>query len=326
LGERIPLPFPFGWFCIASSQDVPPGALRTLHCFGQDLVLFRTAGGRAAVLDPHCCHLGAHLGVGGVVEDDCVRCPFHGWRFDAEGRCVAIPYAKRIPPAARIRAWPVDERHGLVFVWYHPRQAAPSWRLPEIPEWGSPEWTRPEQRSFRVRSHPQEMAENVVDPVHFQVVHGTPHRPAMRVEIEGHVFRAFQGLTFTTPRGEVLGGVEVCAHGAGLGVTRFRGVVETLLVITGVPIDDELHETTIRFSVKKLDGGDDATANVARAFIAEIERQYRQDIPIWVHKRYLERPVLCEEDGPIGTLRRFYRQFYVDAAPDPDAAGRSEPA
>jgi len=316
LGARIPLPFPFGWFCIASSGEVAPGELRTLRRFGQDLVLFRTAAGRAAVLDPYCAHLGAHLGVGGRVEGEGVRCPFHAWRFDAEGRCVEIPYAKRIPPAARIRAWPIEERHGLIFVWYHPRQAPPSWQLPEIPEWGSEAWTAPEVRTFRVRSHPQEMAENIVDPVHFHVVHGTPRTPEMEVAIEGHVFRAFQALTFTTPRGEVLGGVEVCAHGAGLGVTRFRGVVETLLVITGVPIEDELHETTIRFSVKKLGGSAEATANVARAFIAEIERQYRQDIPIWENKRYLERPVLCEGDGPIGAIRRFYRQFYVDAEPE----------
>ena len=88
-------------------------------------------------------------------------------------------------------------------------------------------------------------------------------------------------------------------------------------MITGLPIADELHRTTIRFIVKQLPGGAEATANVARAFVAELERQYRQDIPIWENKIHLERPVLCDGDGPIALLRRFYRQFY----PDGPAAG-----
>ena len=98
----------------------------------------------------------------------------------------------------------------------------------------------------------------------------------MQAAIDGHIFRASQGLTFTTPQGEIPGSVDIEAHGCGLGVTRFRGVVETLLLITGAPIDDELHRTTIRFIVKELPAGPQATANVARAFVAEIERQYQQ--------------------------------------------------
>jgi hypothetical protein len=49
---------------------------------------------------------------------------------------------------------------------------------------------------------------------------------------------------------------------------------------------------------------------VANAFVAEIARQYAQDIPIWENKRYLERPLLCDGDGPILELRRYFAQFY----------------
>jgi 3-ketosteroid 9alpha-monooxygenase subunit A len=316
MGARIPLPFPSGWFCVADAQDLPPGTLQTVHCLGRDLVLFRGESGAAHAFDPWCPHLGAHLGVGGQVVGDTLRCPFHHWRYDGSGRCIEIPYARRIPPAAKLRAWPLSERHGLLFVWYHPDGAAPSWEIPAVPEWGSPGWTEPTVRRFEVRSHPQEMAENTVDPAHFRFVHGTPRTPEMHAEIDGHVFRASQGLTFTTPQGEVVGSVEIEAHGCGFGITRFHGVVETLLLITGVPLDDELHRTTIRFIVKQLPGGAEATANVAKAFVAELERQYRQDIPIWENKIHLEHPVLCDGDGPIALLRRFYRQFYP-AKPDP---------
>ena len=132
----------------------------------------------------------------------------------------------------------------------------------------------------------------------------------MSAEIDGHIFRARQGLTFTTPKGESLGEVAIEAHGCGFGVTRFRGVVETLLLITGAPVADELHRTTIRFSVKEIEGNAEASANVGRAFIAELERQYGQDLPIWENKIHLEHPVLCDGDGPIALLRKFYRQFY----------------
>ena len=161
-----------------------------------------------------------------------------------------------------------------------------------------------------MKTHPQEMAENIVDAVHFRFVHGTPHIPDMHAEAQGLQFHAYQGLTFTTPQGETQGRVDVNMFGPGFGVTRFSGVVETLLLITGIPLEPNLHRTTIRFIVKKLAGNDEATRGVARAFVAEIARQYAQDIPIWENKRYLERPLLCDGDGPIPELRRYFRQFY----------------
>jgi 3-ketosteroid 9alpha-monooxygenase subunit A len=319
MSARIPLPFPCGWFCVADAHELAPGSVQRVRYFGRDLVLFRGESGAAHAFDPYCPHLGAHLGVGGTVVGDTLRCPFHHWRFEGSGRCVDIPYAKRIPPAAKVRPWPLVERNGLIFVWYHPQNAPPSWEIPDVPEWRSAGWTEPTVRRFEVRSHPQEMAENTVDPAHFRFVHGVPREPGMQAAIDGHIFRASQGLTFTTPQGEILGSVDIEAHGCGLGVTRFRGVVETLLLITGVPLDDELHRTTIRFIVKELPAGPQATANVARAFVAEIERQYQQDIPIWENKIHHERPVLCDGDGPIALLRKFYKQFYVEAPARPEA-------
>ena len=63
------------------------------------------------------------------------------------------------------------------------------------------------------------------------------------------------------------------------------------------------------FAVKKhaVEG---VTSNVGAAFIREVSRQLEQDIVIWEHKRYIERPVLCDGDGPIGLFRKWVRQFY----------------
>ena len=90
-------PYPIGWFQVAYSDDVKPGDVLPLKYFGRDLVLFRGEDGKAAVMDAFCPHLGAHLGHGGKVNGNCIRCPFHAWEFDTEGECVSVPYAKKIP-------------------------------------------------------------------------------------------------------------------------------------------------------------------------------------------------------------------------------------
>ena len=94
-----PLPIPNGWFAVAWSRELHAGDVRPIHYFGQDMVLFRTRSGQARVLDAFCPHLGAHLGYGGRVMGETVRCPFHGWQYDGTtGDCVHIPYCEKIPP------------------------------------------------------------------------------------------------------------------------------------------------------------------------------------------------------------------------------------
>jgi len=78
-------------------------------------------------------------------------------------------------------------------------------------------------------------------------------------------------------------------------------------------IDEDYVEIRFAFTIKKL-AHKDVTKTVGRAFIAEIERQLNQDIPIWENKRYVNPPLLCDGDGPIGMFRKWARQFYSAAA------------
>src|SRR5689334_7336146 len=113
MGARFPFPsYPHGWFAVAFSDDLPPGAVKTVHYFGRDVVLFRTESGVLSAVDKTCPHLGAHLG-GGRVEGECLRCPFHAWAFGPDGRVTDVPYAPKIPPKARAKTWPSDERAGV---------------------------------------------------------------------------------------------------------------------------------------------------------------------------------------------------------------------
>jgi hypothetical protein len=127
------------------------------------------------------------------------------------------------------------------------------------------------------------------------------------------VLRVVSDTLMKTPMGKVKGQVESVSHGFGYALTRFTGIVETLLVASVAPIDDEYVDVRFSFTVKKLPS-DDATSTVGAAFIREIERQLGQDIPIWENKIYVNPPLVVEADGPIGIFRRWCKQFYADAA------------
>lgn len=311
---RYPFPpFPNGWFQIAYSDELQPGDVVPVHAVGKQLVLFRTESGEAHVLDAYCPHLGAHLGYGGKIEGEVIQCPFHAYRFDVTGACVEVPYARKLPPTARLDSYPVTEANGLVMLWNAMDGSPPKWELPALPEYGNDEWTPYERRSWRIRTHNQDMAENAVDSAHFKYVHGMPVQPLTTAEIKGHVLHVKSTTRYNTPRGEQDGQIESISHGFGFSTVRFTGIVETLLVSSITPIDGDYVNARFSFSIKKL-GSVSATTGVGAAFIAEIERQMDQDIPIWENKNFQDRPALCDGDGPIGLFRKWTKQFYPVAA------------
>ena len=131
-------PFPNGWFAVGFSRELRPGGVLARRLAGRDLVLFRTASGAPCALDAYCPHLGAHLAYGGVVQGETLRCPFHGFRFDQSGRCVATGYGTRPPPTSTARAWPLCEVNGLLLVHRDDRGRAPAWAIPALDRrgWG----------------------------------------------------------------------------------------------------------------------------------------------------------------------------------------------
>jgi 3-ketosteroid 9alpha-monooxygenase subunit A len=318
--SRFPMPrYPTGWFQVAYSDDLPPGAVRPLRYFGRDLVLFRTESGEAKLLDAHCPHLGAHLGHGGKVKGDCIECPFHAWKFDGAGACREIPYAKKIPPRAQMGTWLLREVNGLLMTWFDATGAPPSFEIPTLPEFGHDEWTPYEKRSWKIRTHNQEMAENSVDSAHFLYLHGTQEMPETHAELRGHLLYTKSLTMMKTPQGKAKGEVEVHAHGFGFTTTRFRGIVETLLVSSATTIDEDFVELRFAFTIRKM-VNEGVTSTVGAAFQREIGRQLEQDIPIWENKIYINPPVLVDGDGPIGLFRRWAKQFYPGQRAEAGAA------
>jgi 3-ketosteroid 9alpha-monooxygenase subunit A len=319
--REFPFPLPYGWFQVSYSDELAVGEVKPIHYFNRELVLFRTDDGAAHVWDAFCPHLGAHVGYGGKVAGNRIRCPFHAWEYrGSDGKCAVVPYAKRIPPAAAMTTYPVVEKNGMIMTWYHPNDAAPEWEIPDVPEYGDPNWTPYERREWIVRSRNMELAENTVDQAHFFYVHGTNTVASTEISTDGPNLHVVSKSRMGTSKGEADGEILIDTLGFGFGTTRFKGIVDLLVLTSGAPIDDERVHMRLSFSVRKLENSD-ATKGVGKAFIAEIERQFAQDIPIWEHKIHLERPTLCDGDGPIGTLRSWGRQFYVDTMPPSGEVG-----
>lgn len=93
--------------------------VKPVRMLGMDLVLFRNADGSWGLLDRACPHRGADLSFGRC-EGDGLRCPFHGWKFDAAGNCLetpAEPQGSRLHQRVRQRSYPVLERSGVLFAW-----------------------------------------------------------------------------------------------------------------------------------------------------------------------------------------------------------------
>jgi phthalate 4,5-dioxygenase len=101
--------------------------VKALRVMGQDLVLFREASGRWGLLDRDCPHRGADLSFGRH-EGDGLRCPFHGWKFDATGRCLetpAEPAGSKLCERVQQRSYPVVEKSGILFAWLGEQGKAP---------------------------------------------------------------------------------------------------------------------------------------------------------------------------------------------------------
>lgn len=310
MGGRFPFPIPTGWFCVQWSHEVEVGQVKPLKVFSKDLVIFRTSTGDVSVLDAFCPHLGAHLGHGGCLEEDRLVCPFHAWKFASDGSIAEIPYAKKIPKKTGLNAWPVVERNGMIYVWHDLAGREPMWEVPVIPEVEDPAFTEPRFREWSVKSCNQEMAENQVDAAHFLYLHGTAKMPVTQTKRNGHHLHTTSTTAMTTPGGMVEGAIEVNAWGFGFTTTRFTGLVETLLLSAATPISEE--ECELRFAFMVRDIGKGITGGVGKAFMAEISRQLEQDIPVWENKVYLDKPILCDGDGPIGVFRLWAKQFYPE--------------
>ncbi len=156
------------WLPIARSSELAPGPIARTLC-GVDLALFRSADGTPTALPDRCPHRNAPLS-GGVVGDGCIACPYHGWTFDGEGRCVEVPSSgpgAAVPPKAHVDTYHCVDRYGLVWVALDD----PTTDIPPSPYEDDPAFRRINTPVEVWETSATRMLDNFMDISHFPWVH-----------------------------------------------------------------------------------------------------------------------------------------------------------
>lgn len=244
------------WQPVALIASLPEGAApQPLRIMGEDLILFRDDQGRVGLIDRRCAHRCADLALGRV-EDGGIRCPYHGWLFDVNGRCLAQP-AEASPTAkdrVRMKSYPLHEAAGAFWAYLGPGEPPLFPNYPAL--MGGPE------HCFTTRWFGDcnwlQASEGNIDPVHTSFLHqleledpemkarwgvfANQARPALSIEetrfgvrlfvtreVDGGQRSSLRVTNFVMPNACAVGGFEGYLGEGGL------------TMLWDVPIDDEHH-------------------------------------------------------------------------------------
>ncbi|MCL2429731.1 MAG: aromatic ring-hydroxylating dioxygenase subunit alpha [Alphaproteobacteria bacterium] len=182
------------WYVAAFRDEVTTAPLGRTIC-NKPVVLYRRENGTVAALEDRCSHRRYPLSRG-KVAGDLLRCGYHGAAFDADGRCVAIPGQEAIPASLNLRAYPVAERDGVIFLW--PGDAAdadpeslPDWHVNEAAEWATVRGIHHMPANYQL------VLDNLLDLTHVQFVHrnlggpGVAESP-LQFSVDGDVVNTFR--------------------------------------------------------------------------------------------------------------------------------------
>ncbi len=165
------------WFPVAATSELRSRPIKAVQLLGERLVLYRDSMGRLGLLEERCPHRGTSLAYG-LVDNEGLRCAYHGWKFNSAGRCLDLPAEPtdtKLKQCVQARAYPVQELGGLIFAYLGPEPA------PLLPRFDLFVWDNclRDIGQAMVPCHWLQIMENSVDPYHLEALHGH-HLTAMR--------------------------------------------------------------------------------------------------------------------------------------------------
>lgn len=159
------------WYVAGWASEIAPGEMLARTYLNIPVVLWRDAEGVAHAFEDRCCHRGAPLSRGRL-EGCTLRCMYHGLLFDTTGKCIEVPGQDKVPLFARVRAFPLVERHTFLWIWMgDPDQADPA-LIPDLPWMESPEWAHLEGYTHYQTNYLL-LCDNLLDLAHIAYVHPT---------------------------------------------------------------------------------------------------------------------------------------------------------
>jgi phenylpropionate dioxygenase-like ring-hydroxylating dioxygenase large terminal subunit len=325
---------PTGWFHVGWSAEIVPGGVKPMKYFDQDLVAARTSKGELSIFDAHCPHMGAHLGYGGKMKDDCLTCPYHGWRFDIGGSNVLIPYEEGHTINKKLKKWHTVEQHEMIFLWHDPTGGAP--REGWLPHLFDHDERPADINDFYPaysngaivykpgeRIHPQMVVENAADSSHFKYTHGAPEDPKnLYFDNSGPIWKSSMG--FLSPKTKEVA-LTTYARNPGIGLsffifhhhgsdrnggTAYQGF-NRRLVLSATPVDNETTDLRVTYFFPKDPASPDVMPQHVKDAAAHTEDLFEEDAIIWRHQKFIQRPLFSKLDLEIYTaLRKWSSQFY----------------
>ncbi|KAA1417094.1 Rieske 2Fe-2S domain-containing protein [Nocardioides humilatus] len=323
-----PIRFARGWHCLGLASTYSDGKPHSIEGFGTKLVIWQDSKGELNVLDGFCRHMGGDL-TQGEVKGDNIACPFHDWRWGGDGKCKEIPYARRVPLRARTQRYETAIVNGQLLIWNDPEGSAADHSIlpPELPEVMTDKYTDWSWHTKQINgSHCRELIDNVADMAHFYYVHFA-FPTSFRNIFEGHTATQFMESTGRPDKTE--GGYsdanstlksEATYYGPSYMINwltvDYKGfITEVILINCHIPTGPDTFTLQYGIAVQKPEGLDEKTVNyIAERYTESFGDGFLQDVHIWENKVAVQNPLLCEEDGPVYQLRRWYEQFYTDVA------------
>ena len=156
------------WYVAATSDEVPADKPFGRQICNERVVLYRAQEGRIAAVEDFCPHRGAPLSLGFVREGTLV-CGYHGLEMGCDGKTTAMP-GQRVRGFPAIKSYPVEERHGFIWIWPGDPAKADAAQIPQMPWHDNPDWAYG-GGLYHVKADYRLMIDNLMDLTHETYVH-----------------------------------------------------------------------------------------------------------------------------------------------------------
>ena len=313
------------WHPVAAANGVPPGSAVPAFLLGEEIVLWRAAGGELHAWKDRCPHRGTRLSIG-KVTGEMITCAYHGWRFGNDGACTGVPAQPDAPPPpARCAAYQVKEAYGLAWVCL----GTPRGPVLPFPEHGDPNLRKVICGPYDVASSAPRIVENFLDMAHFGFVHAGILGDAARAEVKDYK---------VGPWDDGVGGKGIIAtdcrawqpqtnslsHGGSDVEYTYRVVRPLTAILTKLPqaqggfreaislhvqpLEEERSRAWIIMAMTNFETGEEDL----RGFQ---DRIFLQDRPILENQRPLRLPLAPRAENPVRADRLSveYRRYLCDA-------------
>ena len=157
------------WYAAGWADDISP-TLTHKTILNESIVFYRTSTGEPVAMQNRCPHRFAPLHLGHIV-DDTIQCGYHGLQFDCTGKCVVSPFENRVPKSARVKRYPLVERHSVAWIFMGDESLADPRRIPDFSCIDDPARARL-RGSLPVKANYELVVDNLADLSHANFLHG----------------------------------------------------------------------------------------------------------------------------------------------------------